>query len=413
MQFVSRLLAISAAVAATTSSFAVLDLGTTDASDGDFIRGEGTHVLDMSLAATGTWDMPSPVPGRGVYDPIRWVVVYKFNNINLSAPYWARSTMTFLPHPSGCPVMVLAQGNCDMSYGQIYPHADGNANILVGGFLGGVPIAGRSQAGHGPGGGQVSLGQYGGGGSYGTQGSREIAPNTNGKTYGNEQIIPLIGGSGAASTNDTAGGRGGGAVLLAVRGNLTMYQSSITARGTSTYEHMSGGSGGAIRVLADTINGITGVTFGAEGASSVYGSYGGNGRIRIECNTNNATIQSNPPASFATPGPVAKLFPESFDPKVTISKINAVAVTQDPKGNILMAPDHVVTGTSPVTVEVEASNVPTGGTWVVEIRGAPESGLASTYQCAFATGNQAFSTWTATVPYFQGNTVLQVRARKL
>ena len=69
-----------------------------DGSDGVFSPQFDT-VVDLGFAATGSWDTPGD--GNGVYDPVRWVVVFKYTAINIPPGL----TVTFINHPSGAPVV--------------------------------------------------------------------------------------------------------------------------------------------------------------------------------------------------------------------------------------------------------------------------------------------------------------------
>jgi hypothetical protein len=55
-------------------SVSAFDSGS-DGSDGALIP-ETSVVIDLGLATTASWTTPSPNPGRGVYDPQQWVVVF-------------------------------------------------------------------------------------------------------------------------------------------------------------------------------------------------------------------------------------------------------------------------------------------------------------------------------------------------
>ena len=87
------------------TTFADFDSGS-DGSDGAFAPKFDT-VIDLSLAATASWDTPSPVPGQGVYDPERWAVVFKYTTIDIPLGV----TVSFTNHPSGAPVIWLASGD--------------------------------------------------------------------------------------------------------------------------------------------------------------------------------------------------------------------------------------------------------------------------------------------------------------
>jgi hypothetical protein len=110
-----------------------------------------------------------------------------------------------------------------------------------------------------------------GGGGHGMGGEEEEA-GIPGGAYGTETLLPLSGGSQGGT-----GARGGGAVLLACQGPLTVA-GSILANGQSEPTG-GGGSGGGIRLVSlDTVT-VSG-SVSAQGGDGL--SSGGTGRIRIE-----------------------------------------------------------------------------------------------------------------------------------
>ncbi len=182
-----------------SSLFAQFDSGS-DGSDGAF-NPQSNVVIDLSLAATGPWNMPSPVPGQGVYDPDKWAVVFKYTTVNIPAGVG----VTFLNHLSGAPVVWLASSNVSITGkvsakgmdGATWPNLPAFAIPGPGGFEGGRAIRSSPtlpSCGLGP----------GGGGRYQNQSGLY--------SYGNESILPLIGGSGGLATTLNGGGAGGGAI---------------------------------------------------------------------------------------------------------------------------------------------------------------------------------------------------------
>jgi hypothetical protein len=183
-----------------------------DGSDGAFTPGASLEV-DLSLAADAAWD--SPGSGNGVYDGDEWAVVFKFTSVDVPSGV----NVTFLNHPKRAPVVWLVQGDVNIAglvdlsgAGQT-----GTANIPSesgpGGHRGGAgkpseQISGSG--GFGPGGG--GFGNPAGGGSHGSQAEGATA----GAPYGNQEAVPLIGGSGGGSrtTTNSGGGAGGGAILI-------------------------------------------------------------------------------------------------------------------------------------------------------------------------------------------------------
>jgi hypothetical protein len=218
------------------ASLGVFNSGS-DGSDGAF-NPQFSVVIDLGNAATGTWDTPSAVAGNGVYDPTLWAVVFKYTTIDIPA----KVTVTFINHPSGAPVVWLASGNVTISGSVKLDGANGGSSSMPfsyaepgpGGFAGGVRLNASpsipASAGFGPGGGgQTEDGTYW-------------------NSYGNVNILPLVGGSGGGGgyppQTGTGGGAGGGAILVASSGSIT-----LNASGTMTADGGAGGgwtgSGGA------------------------------------------------------------------------------------------------------------------------------------------------------------------------
>lgn len=70
-----------------------------DGSDSTFNPSQNTQI-DLAEAITGVWDQTSPQPGKGIYDPEKCAVVFKYKSVNIPAGV----TVTFknhrLTHPS-------------------------------------------------------------------------------------------------------------------------------------------------------------------------------------------------------------------------------------------------------------------------------------------------------------------------
>ena len=90
----------------TPEIFAQINVGS-DGSDGALVV-SANLTIDLSEAASGpgiAWDTPSPVPGKGVYDPDQWAVVFKYSSVTINA----NRTVTFVNHPSNAPVVWLVE----------------------------------------------------------------------------------------------------------------------------------------------------------------------------------------------------------------------------------------------------------------------------------------------------------------
>jgi hypothetical protein len=406
------LLALVGLIVASTAGHAQLTIPS-DGSDGALVLGYNTPAtIDLGQAVTAAWNTPAPVPGKGVYDPAQWAVVYKYSSVNLSYAD-GNANVTFTPHPSGAPVVWLVDG--DVTIG-------GNARALIlngnpgnglaqsipgpGGFRGGAGIAVlQGSAGFGPGGGNYMTGQgIASGGSFATVGTNDAGP-----IYGNALCIPLIGGSGGsgfAAQNTYGGGAGGGAILIAAKGTITINGQIRADGGAGSYTNtVGGGSGGSIRLVANTIN--------APGVLSAQGiSGGGQGRIRIEANTVNVTGQVVPAPSSVIAAQTPQIWPLSTAPKLEIVQVGTQNVPLDPRAN-LVQPDVPMTTSGNKTVTVRAYNVPTDGTWAVQVRMTPRNGKETYATCTFSSGNQALSLWQCTLNFDTGSAALISRAYKL
>jgi hypothetical protein len=195
------------------------------------------------------------------------------------------ATVTFTRNARNTPVYILSQGDVVVN-GTIDVSGSGrtaNAGGVggPGGFDGGSPGFGAETLpgnGYGPGGGQGGgnncFGDAGqsGGGSFGTAGIGVAA----GATYGNQNMIPMIGGSGGGGAfgANAGGGGGGGAVLIASNTRI-LVDGTILASGGAAGACHNGGSGGSIRLVSMAVA-------GAGNLSAFAGGGGGSGRIRVD-----------------------------------------------------------------------------------------------------------------------------------
>jgi len=284
----TKLAALALAFTAVAPSLhAQLTVPYADGSDGALVITNNT-AIDLSQAVTGAWTNTSGSPGNGIYDPTQWAVVFKYSSVNIAVG----TTLTFTNHPTHAPVVWLVNGNVTIN-GTVNLDGqaeNGNSGSLPepgpGGFRGGGgPVFGNGP-GFGPGGGIVN----GASGSYSG-------------TYGNPQIIPLIGGSGGSGYYTSQnGGAGGGAILIAVTRTITVNGYCHADGGGAGYTW--DGSGGAIRLVANQITGT-----GTLEALGGYGAPTSVGRIRLEANSFSGGITVNPPGPGVTPSNPATIFP--------------------------------------------------------------------------------------------------------
>ena len=420
---VQKLLAIFSLACTTAICFGQLTVpGTTGAgagSDGDFAP-TANITIDLSLAtdrASVKWDADNKAnKGNGIYDREKWAVVFKYASVNIPAGV----TVTFKGNRSNAPVVWLVQGDVKIS-GRVdlsgSSAAIGRAVGGPGGFSGGFLLP--SSSGFGIGGGEGNsmsgFGNYAGGNSAGVA-----------SIYGNERIIPLIGGSGgttqpydAYASGPTAGGGGGGAILVASPSSINIDGSLVADGGlTNSSIAFNGGSGGAIRMVSNTISGTgtlrANATFG-------YGNYPG--RLRLEGNAlplSTSGVFSQSP-SLDRPGAIAQIWPDPTQPIVSITKVlagtNTTDVPQDPNASFAFPLQDVsLTYDGEVTVVIETLNVPATdpGKWRVQLRVTPRSGKATLIDATLVPGSVvgAAAVWQAKFTFPAGISAMQAHAIK-
>ena len=153
-----------------------------------------------------------------------------------------------------------------------------DARIDSGSF---VSADGKGYArGRGSGPGTNSNSYGGGGGAYGGLGGSGQNGGPGGSSYGDLKAPVDFGSGGGDGGQGSLGGSGGGYVRLAVNGLLTL-NGTISATGTiGTGDWAGGGSGGSVRVSAQTLAGSGRVLAGG-GGGAVSGGGGGGGRIAL------------------------------------------------------------------------------------------------------------------------------------
>ncbi|OGW55563.1 MAG: hypothetical protein A2Y81_05570 [Nitrospirae bacterium RBG_13_43_8] len=341
--------------------------------------------------------------------------IFNFTTVNIPAGV----TITFKKNASNTPVYILATGDVTVA-GTInvngantttnYPGKGGPGGFDGG--LGGITAGMPGGKGLGPGGGNPgaagTTGGGGGGGSFGTDGTNGsgTAAGTAGAIYGNERILPMIGGSGggggnfysgSSTTGGGGGGGGGGAILIASSGTINVI-GTITANGGNAptgygygapFGGGAGGSGGAIKLIANTIagNGTISAIFGyGTRYGSSPGGSGGNGSIRFEANTVTRTASTTPVNTYSHPSTV---FVANI-PVLSITSIAGENVPENPSGTY-GSPDMILPSatTNPVTVDISATNIPAGTT--VTVTSVPEYG-ASTSATGALSGTGELST---------------------
>ncbi|ETR72319.1 MAG: hypothetical protein OMM_01810 [Candidatus Magnetoglobus multicellularis str. Araruama] len=382
-----------------------------DGSDGA-LQITATTVIDLSEAVTGAWDADNSAnAGKGIYDSEKWAVVFKYSSVNIDAG----ATLSFSNHPSRAPVVWLVNGNVTIDgtvslNGQGYQTPPLNSQPGPGGFRGGAGTYDnwvKAGSGLGPGGGQRSSG-VGYGGSYGSIGGN--GP----ERYGNQSLIPLIGGSGGGSDiNGTkSGGAGGGAILIACKNTLSVNGVLRSNGGNGYNDGPGGGSGGGIRLIADILAGTGTVNaLGGDG----YKTYdGGLGRISIERVVNDNTLVIVPETDpiHLSSETTATLWPPDNAPKVKILSIGGKTPPDDPRASFgTYGADVALPEVSTTQVVVETTNVEQASQVIVRV--TPR--FNANYITANATVDNVVSTdplvihWIADLSVNVGYSAVQVK----
>ena len=373
---------------------AALSIPGGDGSDGALNVTTST-MIDLGLAVTGAWDASNSAnAGKGVYDLAKWAVVFKYSSVNIAAG----ATVTFKNHPTHAPVVWLVSGNVTNGGTLNLSGANGGAGTAgppeggPGGFRGGA----RDQpglsfsGGFGPGGTNSDDGEYGSGQS---------------RSYGNAELVPLIGGSGGGSLGyGLSGGGGGGAVLIAASGTIFLTgTNAINASGGVRAVGFGGagstsGSGGAIRLVADQIL----------GTGRIDATGGNAGRIRLEANVVSQLLNVSPSTPAVSPDPVV-LWPPANAPTVRVVSVSGQTASSDPRAILENNPaDVTMASATPVTILLETQNFPTNGTVNVFVK--PRHGSQSNYVAAFVSGTTNFATWQVQRGILSGYSAVQARA---
>jgi hypothetical protein len=422
-------------LAMSTPAFGTIIVPGADGSDGAFNPSSNT-IIQLADSPTGFWNAPNPEapalnPLTGAYDPNKWAVVFRYTSVDIPV----NVTVTFANHPSRAPVVLLVSGDVNIAGTVSLDGGNGHAHTGPaqvsepgpGGFRGGVGNQSATflqSGGFGPGGTHnLANNSHACGGSYGSLGLCGFGggPYNGGPLFGNDAIIPLIGGSGGtgllrlpgSTSQDGGGGAGGGAILIAATGTITIDGTLRANGGGSAYFAGSGGSGGAIRLVADQVTGAGVVR--AIGGFGFNSGNGGDGRLRIE--RVGGTLTGVPNPSFAPPGAVATIWPAASAPTVKLTMVHDQVVPADPHASLdFPAQDVTLNNPNAMTIRAQCTNVPINSS--VKIRVVPRGGtdcLAGTgadctYVATFLGGDENSSIWqAANVQLPDGLSILQAR----
>jgi hypothetical protein len=376
-----------------------------------------------SLGTDGALTLTAP--GTVEFDPAALGIdpdgdlVFHFTTITIGPGVTVRLSAQRLQGP----VVWLATGNVQIDgivdlngengQGDAQIAAEGQRRAVAGagGFAGGLGGMNASQVnqqpGLGPGGGLL-VGPFGaaaGNASHATQSHHAGPP------YGNDFLLPLVGGSGGGggyfSTINplafgTGGGAGGGAILVASSTAITVA-GTIRARGGdrglasfASVQWGGAGSGGSIHLLAPVVT-VDGTITAAAGLASNGLDSGSPGRIRIEAVARQlagATISPTPALATAFGQPLIL----TARPRLRVTSIVDQAGTHlvaDPPSASFAIPDVTIDDSGPVTVNIEAQNIPVGT--VVQLHVVSQTGPGQVVDASPLVGTSAASTATATV----------------
>jgi hypothetical protein len=355
-----------------------------DGSDGPLNIVSNT-VIDLSQAVTGVWSNDNSAnTGKGIYDPSKWAVIFKYSSVSISNG----AKLSFKNHPTHAPVVWLVTGNVTIAGELSLDGQNSTADSTIpepgpGGYRGGAERLVNSGLAPGPG--------------FGPGGDSQRSANY---AYGNSLIVPLIGGSGSGphSADNVSGGAGGGAVLIASAGTVSIT-GSCHAYGGSSANY--GASGGGIRILADHILGN-----GSIYATGTAG--GGSGRIRLEGSSISPQLNVNPSASAAIPVPDPPvIWPSSDMPTLRLVSVAGKLAPNDPHASILTDVDLVIT-TNLTVLSFETANFPTNGR--VDVFVKPRNGTQANYQASIVSGNNSLATWQLLTNLPLNYCVIQARA---
>jgi hypothetical protein len=205
-------------------------------------------------------------------------------------------------------------------------------------------------------------------------------------------------------------------MLIACAGSLTI-NGTVQANGGAACmdcDFSLAGSGGGIRIVANTLLGNGSVTaIGGNTGSGYYTAVDGYGRIRIERVTDNSGLQIAPDPSVLplTNGVAPLIWMPSTGPAVTIETIGSLGAPSDPRASFgAFGADLTLPPLTSATVTVLTTNVEPQS--VVTVRVNPRTSGA--YVDTVASVTQTLSQtplvlrWTASVPVNNGYSAVQV-----
>jgi hypothetical protein len=376
-------------------------------SEYDYITRPNTCTTEV-----GTAQIPGIPPG-GLTTGI-----YQFSNFDLTpSPTVGVVEVYPVGYDGPVPLTILSQNVFRVA--GVYLHLEGHNGAST---QTGLPPTGYGAPGAMPGPGGFNGGNGGRLGAPGTPGAAGSGPgggeggaSSNGvgligvnatPTPVSTTLVPLVGGSGGGGGGayDSAcgfrsggggGGGGGGALLVAANVRIDLQYYLLSALGGSGGAGCGGayggaGSGGSIRLVAPVITGFSSIQVG-------------NGIVRLEGNsgTFGGFVDTVRGTVLAAPQPAT---PSDF-PTLRITSVGGIAVGANPTG-VASTPDvtFAAAPSGPVTVNIAASNIPTGTT--VTVRASALVGPATTTTSTALSGPLSNATATASLEIPAGAGVL-------
>jgi hypothetical protein len=360
--------------------------------------------------------------------------IYQYTSVNISNGV----TVSFIPNANNTPVVWLVQTDCVIN-GNIQltgqdPQGQTGGIGGPGGFGGGNGTRDANyspSSGLGPGGGSAPTSQIslGGNASFATTGGYFTnLQSPPGAIYGNDYLVPLIGGSGGSGSPPQAyngyydrltagggGGGGGGAILIAASSTINM-NGSISVYGggcNANAQGGGGGSGGAVRLVASTLKGGGSINCsGGLCGAGLSGNYpirntAGYGRVRFDRLVDNFTgsiqgVQTRGFQPIILPAPAQQV-------ELAIASIAGIAVPANTSGSLLN-PAVIIPGqqVNPIPVVVHCSNIPLNTTITVQVN--PAIGATVTAAGLNNVGTEASSTAIIPVNMPRGGGVIYASA---
>ena len=317
--------------------------------------------------------------------------IYRYSSVNIPT----NVNVTFIPNANNTPVVWLVQSNCIVN-GKV----DVSGKSANGGDVGGIGGPGGYAGGNGGTNPSPGLGPGGG-----------LNANNGSYNYGNQFLVPLLGGSGGGGAADYinhswnyyfygGAGGGGGALLIASSSSIQLNGQFLAngGSGNSAYFLEAGnfnsgsGSGGGIRLATTQVIGNGSISAARIRIDSIDYRFGGS--------TGGVFTKGYQPIIIPAAGQGAQL---------AVVSVAGTAISASPSGQIAI-PDAVISGqqTTPVAIVVQCSNIPLNTPVTVTVQ--PVGGTAVTATGYNNSGTQASSTATVQMTIPRGGGLISATA---